>query len=72
VPESNRHDFSLVFETSASTNSANWALIFLESGLQNYSFVLDWQKNMGSTLKIFCQTPVFYYICNPLIKGYEK
>jgi len=25
VPESNRHSFLLVFETSASTNSANWA-----------------------------------------------
>jgi hypothetical protein len=27
VPESNRHGFPQVFETSASTNSANWALL---------------------------------------------
>ncbi len=33
-PESNRHDYSLVFETSASTNSAiravNWAAMIVK------------------------------------------
>lgn len=28
APESNRHGFPQVFETSASTNSASWALLF--------------------------------------------
>jgi len=50
-PESNRHGFPQVFETSASTNSAIRALLFLISGMQNYSFVLDSQKNSATTLK---------------------
>ena len=70
-PESNRYGFPQVFETSASTNSATRAFVIWESGTQNYSFVLDWQKNKPKTVKILCLNPIFYYICNPHKKGNE-
>ena len=41
-PESNRHGFPQVFETSASTNSASWALF--ESGAAKVTFTFTFQN----------------------------
>ena len=35
APESNRHGFPQVFETSASTNSASWACFLSEGGFKS-------------------------------------
>jgi hypothetical protein len=44
VPESNRHGFPLVFETSASTNSANWALLKIAGCENTFYFLLYLKK----------------------------
>lgn len=45
VPESNRHSFLLVFETSASTDSANWAIFLNRDAKLLISFGLPKKIN---------------------------
>jgi hypothetical protein len=57
APESNRHGFPQVFETSASTNSASWALATtsLEAGCKCIQTLFNSQQIFLSVVNI-CNT----------------
>ena len=55
APESNRHGFPQVFETSASTNSASWASYASESGLVSQKRAANVAKLSLIRNRYFCR-----------------